>query len=345
MSMHRSKNQTYLRRALKIGGTAIIVLFVAFVIWFLSGEGVKEPGRITWGVSYFPQQAWDLGLDWREAYLALLDDMGAKRLRLAVPWNEVEREQGKYDFSDIHWMLSEAEKRGATVTLNVGRKLMRWPECHDPAWIHGISHEELDGLVFKFLETTVQELKRHQNIVLWQVENEPLFPFGECIGGKPSKEVFEREVALIRSLDSRPVATTDSGELGGWLSLSRQVDRLGVSLYRVTDNPLFGRFHYPLRPGFYQKRAAFAKAVNKNLHDVFLSELQLEPWTLIPLTMVPLAEQFESMNYARTQTTIDFARRTGFSEIYLWGVEWWYWLKEEQRDSRFWDLGRGLMLE
>ena len=51
------------------------------------------------------------------------------------------------------------------------------------------------------------------------------------------------------------------------------------------------------------------------------------------------------MNFARTQTTIDFARRTGFSEIYLWGVEWWYWLKEEQRDVRFWDLGRGLMLE
>ena len=343
--MHPLKRQKYLKRALKIAGTAIIVLLVAFIIWFLSGEGVKEPDRVTWGVSFFPRQATDLGLDWREVYLALLDDMAVQRLRLAVPWNQAERNQGEYDFSDIHWMLDEAEKRGATVTLNVGRKLMRWPECHDPGWVYGMPHEDLDGLVLRFLETTVRELKSHENIVLWQVENEPLFRFGECYGPKPSEELFQAEAALVRSLDSRPVATTDSGELGGWLSLSRYVDRLGVSLYRVTDNPTFGRFHYPLRPGFYQKRAAFTKALNPNLQDVFLSELQLEPWTLVPLSLTPLSEQFESMNYSRTVTTVDFARKTGFSEIYLWGVEWWYWLYSEQRDSRFWDLGAQLMLE
>ncbi|MBI2636980.1 MAG: hypothetical protein HYW81_02195 [Parcubacteria group bacterium] len=309
----------------------------------MSGEGVEEPGDITWGVSFFPRQAEDLGLDWREVYLALLDDMRAKRLRLAVPWSQAERVQGEYDFSDINWMLDAAEKRGATVTLNVGRKLMRWPECHDPAWLTGTPHEAFDGLVLGFLETTVKELARHENIVLWQVENEPTFPFGECHGPRPSKELFEREIALVRSLDGRPIATTDSGELGGWLSLSRSVDRLGVSLYRVTDNPLFGRFYYPLRPGFYQKRAAFTRAINKNLHDVFLSELQLEPWTLVPLPLTPLSAQFKSMNFNRTRTTIDFARKTGFSEIYLWGVEWWYWLKEEHRDARFWDVGRQLM--
>jgi len=340
--MH-TKHHKHLKRALKVAGTAIIVLFVAFTIWFLSGEGVREPGDTTWGVSFFPRQAEDLGLDWREVYTALLDDMGVKRFRLAVPWNHVERKQGEYDFSDINWMLDEAEKRGATVALNVGRKLMRWPECHDPAWIYGIPHEELEEEVLGFLETTVMELKRHENIVLWQVENEPLFRFGECYGPKPTKELFEREVGLVRSLDGRPIATTDSGELGGWLTLSRFVDRLGVSLYRVTDNPMFGRFYYPLRPGFYQKRAAITRAINKNLKGVFLSELQLEPWTLVPISLTPLSEQFESMNYSRTLTTIAFARQTGFSEIYLWGVEWWYWLKTEQRDSRFWDLGKQLM--
>lgn len=340
--MH-AKHHKYLKRALKIAGTALVVLAVAFFIWFLSGEGVKEPGDITWGVSFFPRQAKDLGLDWRAVYIALLDDMGAKRLRLAVPWNQAERERGTYDFSDINWMLDEAEKRGTTVTLNIGRKLMRWPECHDPAWLSGVGHEEFDGLVLAFLEATVRSLAGHENIVLWQVENEPLFRFGECHSFKPGKDLFEREVGLVRSLDRRPIATTDSGELGGWLSLSRQVDRLGVSLYRVTDNPLFGRFYYPLRPGFYQKRAALTKAINQRLHDVFLSELQLEPWTLVPLSLTPLSDQFESMNFSRTQATIDFARKTGFSEIYLWGVEWWYWLKQEQRDSRFWDLGRSLM--
>ncbi|MDZ4221265.1 MAG: hypothetical protein U1C18_00140, partial [Patescibacteria group bacterium] len=275
---------------------------------------------------------------------ALLDDMGVRRLRLAVPWNEAERTRGTYDFSDVRWMLDEAEKRGATVTLNVGRKLMRWPECHDPAWLPGTAYEELDGLVLGFLEATVREFRDHTAVVLWQVENEPTFAFGECYGPAPSKELFEREAALVRSLDDRPVATTDSGELGGWVSISRQVDRLGVSLYRVTDNPLFGKFYYPIRPGFYQKRAALTQALNPELSDVFLSELQLEPWTLVPLVTTPLADQFKSMNYARTRTTVEFARRTGFSEIYLWGVEWWYWLKIEHRDERFWNLGKQLMI-
>ncbi|OJI07205.1 hypothetical protein BK004_01595 [bacterium CG10_46_32] len=341
--MHRIKHQKYIKRGLKITGTALVVFLVVFFIWFISGEGVEEPGTITWGVSFSPRQATDLGLDWKKVYIALLDDMGVKRFRLAVPWSQAERKKGEYDFSDINWMLDEAQKRGATVTLNVGRKLMRWPECHDPTWLIGTPHEELDGLVLGFLEKTIQELKHHENIVLWQVENEPTFRFGECYGPSPSKELFGREVALVRSLDGRPIATTDSGELGGWLSISRDVDRLGVSLYRVTDNPTFGRFHYPLRPGFYQKRARFTEAINKNLTDVFLSELQLEPWTLVPLSMTPLAEQFESMNFSRTQATIAFAKQTGFSEIYLWGVEWWYWLKTEQRDARFWDVGTQLM--
>ena len=98
-------------------------------------ERVEEgPGR-----RRRPRQAQDLGLDWRAVYIALLDDMGVKHLRLAVPWNEVERERGAYDFSGINWMLDEAEKRDATVTLNLGRKLFRWPEGHDPGWTFGIT--------------------------------------------------------------------------------------------------------------------------------------------------------------------------------------------------------------
>jgi hypothetical protein len=334
-----------IRRTLKVAITSIVVIGVALFIWFVSGEGVKEDHEITWGVSFFPKQATELGLDWRKVYIALLDDMGVKRLRLAVPWGDVSKSRGQYDFSDTNWMLAEAEKRGVTILLNVGRKLMRWPECHDPQWIYGTSHEQFDDLVLEFLEASVTSLQHHKNIVMWQVENEPTFPFGECYGLVPTKELFGREVALVRSLDSRPITTTDSGELASWLGVAGYVDRLGVSLYRVTDNPTFGRFYYPLRPGFYQKKEAITRAIHRNLQDVYLSELQLEPWTLIPLSMTPLADQFKSMNLARTQANIEFARRTGFSEIYLWGVEWWYWLRAEHRDDRFWNEGKNLMLE
>ena len=77
------------KRTLKLLGTAIVVASVAFAIWFMSGEGVEEPGEITWGVTFFPKQAEDLGLDWRSVYIALLDDMQVKHLRLAPAWNTI----------------------------------------------------------------------------------------------------------------------------------------------------------------------------------------------------------------------------------------------------------------
>jgi len=331
------------KRIFKITVTVGVVLGVAGTIWFMSGEGVDTPDEIRWGASFSPQQAIDLGLDWREVYIALLDDMGVRHLRLAAPWRDVSSAQGVYDFSDIDWMLTEAEKRGAVVNMAIGRKLFRWPECHDPDWVYGVSSERFDDLVLEFVRDSVEHFRDFGAIKAWQVENEPIFPFGECYGPQPTKELFAREVALVRTLDNRPITSTDSGELSSWLSVGQYVDELGVSLYRVTENPTFGRFYYPIRPGFYQKKAAFTKAINKNLDRVFLSELQLEPWTTGPLSHTSLREQFESMNISRTRATLAFAQKTGFDEIYLWGVEWWYWLMSEHGDGRFWELGKSVM--
>ena len=333
------------RHTIKISLTAIIVFLVAFSIWFMSGEGLDEPSDIEWGVTFFPRQAQELGLDWPQVYLALLDDMGVKKFRLAVPWNMVEMNKGTYDFSSVDWMVSEAKKRDAKVLLAVGRKLFRWPECHDPQWIYEYKQEAINEMTLNFVRDTVEHFKQYDNIIAWQVENEPGFPFGECHEDPPNKSLFKQEVAIVRSLDSRPVTSTDSGELASWLGFSSEVDQLGISLYRVTENSIWGRFYYPMRPGFYQKKTKLALALSKNLQKVFLSELQLEPWSVIPLSEMTLKHQFESMNFNRTQETVQYAKRTGFDEIYIWGVEWWYWLRQEHQDSRFWDLGRKLMQE
>jgi len=333
-----------IKRTLKITLTLIVAIIVATAIWFMSGEGVENSGEITWGVTFFPKQATDLGLDWTQVYLALLDNMKVKNFRLAVPWNIVESEHGKYDFSSVDWMIEEAQKRDAKILLAVGRKLFRWPECHDPQWIYEYKQEHIDEMTLQFLRDSVEHFKHYENIIAWQVENEPGFPFGECHLDVPSKDLFKKEVELVRSLDSRPITSTDSGELSSWLSFSAEVDKLGVSLYRVTENPTFGRFYYPMRPGFYQKKTKLVQAINKNVKEVFLSELQLEPWALEPLQSMTLKEQFNSMSFARAQTTIEYAKRTGFDEIYLWGVEWWYWLSKQHQDSRFWNLGKELML-
>ena len=34
---------------------------------------------------------------------------------------------------------------------------------------------------------------------------------------------------------------------------------------------------------------------------------------------------------------VNYAKRTGFAGAYLWGAEWWYWLKQEQGVDELWD--------
>ncbi|HLN18986.1 MAG TPA: hypothetical protein VK255_02330, partial [Patescibacteria group bacterium] len=59
-------------------------------------------------------------------------------------------------------------------------------------------------------------------------------------------------------------------------------------------------------------------------------------------TECPLSEQFKSMSKEKMADNVLFARKAGFSQIYLWGVEWWYWLKTEKNHPEMWDTAREL---
>ena len=39
---------------------------------------------------------------------------------------------------------------------------------------------------------------------------------------------------------------------------------------------------------------------------------------------------------------IQFAPDVGFSEVYLWGEEWWYWMKLPG-DPSYWDEGKNVL--
>ncbi|MEO5499038.1 MAG: hypothetical protein ABIR46_00895, partial [Candidatus Saccharimonadales bacterium] len=92
---------------------------------------VKDP---IIGVSFSEKRAKELGLDWRANFTALLDDMHISAFRLMSYWDEHEIVRGQHDFSSLDWQIDEASKRGATVTLAVGLRQPRWPECHQPKW-------------------------------------------------------------------------------------------------------------------------------------------------------------------------------------------------------------------
>jgi len=50
------------------------------------------------------------------------------------------------------------------------------------------------------------------------------------------------------------------------------------------------------------------------------------------------------MDIEQFRKNIEFAKNTGIDTFYLWGAEWWYWLKEKQNDSRIWNEARNLFI-
>ena len=47
------------------------------------------------------------------------------------------------------------------------------------------------------------------------------------------------------------------------------------------------------------------------------------------------------MGVDKFKEMINFASQTGFEKQYLWGAEWWYWLKK-QGLSKHWEVAREL---
>src|SRR3990172_402270 len=67
------------------------------------------------GATFSTVYADDLAIDWREAYTAMLEDLGVRRLRLPAYWSRIEPEPGVFDFSELDWQLEQADRRGAKV--------------------------------------------------------------------------------------------------------------------------------------------------------------------------------------------------------------------------------------
>lgn len=318
---------------------ACLLLSVIFLVYLMIGRA-PIADKVDFGVTFSEPFAKQLGLDWQAAYLALLDDLHVRKLRLIAYWPEIEKEAGNYVFDDLDWQIKEARKRKAEVILAIGRKTPRWPECHIPEWAKGLSKDAQQEKVLALLNQIVEHYKDNPAIKYWQVENEPFFnSFGEC--PKLDKKFLDKEIALVKSLDARPIILTDSGELSSWLGPMRRTKILGTTLYRVVWSETLGYFRYPLPPVFYYKRARLAEELF-GLEKVLVIELQAEPWGPKQIYETPITQQEQSMNLTEFKKTVEYMRQTGLEEAYLWGVEWWYWMKTTIGDPGIWNEAKKL---
>lgn len=318
-----------------------IIIIIAIFLAILFIPAFNRPHPINFGVTFSQPFAEWLGLDWKKAYLEILDDLGVKDLRLIGYWSEIEKKQGQFDFGDLDWQIEMAKERGVRVILVLGQKVPRWPECHYPGWLDKTDKKNAEEKTLRLIREAVIHYKDQDNIEAWQVENEPLFfLFGKC-PFFPSRGFLKKEIALVRSLDSRPIMITDSGELSAWFGSAHLGDYLGTTMYRVTWNPLIGFFYYDhvLAPAFYRVKG-YINGLSPS--RIIISELQAEAWGEQEATLLslPLAEQKKSMDAERLKKNLDFASRTGFSRAYLWGAEYWYWLKDKKGDASLWQAAK-----
>ena len=322
----------------------ILLIFLSLILVFAgylflgSSSQTKE---IKWGVNFSQKHTELLGLDWKETYSAIFDDLGAKNVKLATYWDLIEKQEENYDFEDLDWQIKKAEDSGAEILLVIGMKTPRWPECHIPEWAKNLDKEQQQEKILNLIEKIVLRYANSEAISMWQVENEPFFPFGECLW--TDKDFLKKEIAKVKSLDqqNRKILISDSGEGSFWFSAASLGDVVGTTMYRkVWIHQLGIYFNYPFPPTFYSRKAEIIKAIfNK---EVICVELQAEPWGPTLLYHSSLEEQEKTMNLEQFKKNIEFAKRTDLREFYLWGTEWMYWLKEKQGKPEIWQEAKEL---
>ena len=310
----------------------LIVFFLIFMIFFILSIDFSPAEDFEYGVSFSKFHTDELGLDWKEAYLAILNDLEVKNFRFSAHWPITEPEKDKYNFTELDFQFKEAEKKNASVILAVGHRLPGWPECHTPGWVEELSNGEHEQELLKYIETVVNRYKNSPALKYWQIENEPfLVYFSRAYCGKHNERVGEilgKEITLVRRLDlDHPIMVTDSGEFGDWFRAYSRGDAFGMSLYLyVWPRSIGFPIRYPITPAFFRIKHALVRLIYGS-KPAMVVELSAEPWLLQPIIEIPVETQLKRMGMDKFNEVIDFSSKSGFNDFYLWGAVWWYWMK------------------
>ncbi len=288
------------------------------------------------GVTFSTKFCREMGLDWKEVYLAMLDDLKVKEVRLPIYWDDIEAVNGVFDFSDYDYMIAEGKKRDVRFIANIGWRLPRWPECHAPEWTNQESLSMTQARAIRMLSTTVEHYKGESSIIAWQLENEPFFDeFGIC---PPSDEwFFSKELEAVKKIDDRPIMISATGELSWWHKEAKLADIFGSTVYRVVWGKWSGYVRYPIPAWFYGLKAYLA-GVPKDKRVIV--ELQAEPW--VPqgnIIYLQESEADKSFNLEQFKANLQYAININFNKTYLWGVEWWYY-QYQNGNKDYWEFAK-----
>ena len=315
----------------------IVILSIMYSIsqWY-TFKHKNEPLQI--GATFIAPYAERLGLDPKETLQASINDLGITRYRLVSYWNVGEPQKDTYDFSELDWQFDMVEQAGGTVTLALGARQPRWPECHIPDWAQNSDEEIWKAELKEYIAQVVNRYKDRPALVSYQMENEYFLEvFGEC--EDHTRQRLIDQFNLVKQLDQdKPVIVSRSNNATpSWPVGKPRADIVGASIYkRVWDRTLTKRyFEYPFPAWFYGFLAGATEITTGR--NTFIHEMQAEPWPPKDILEVSLEEQDKSFNASMMKDRINFGVATGMRTIDMWGMEWWYYRKVKFNDFSVWE--------
>lgn len=326
---------------------ACLVIFVTLAIgtmygisrWYMWTQSSKP---VVLGASFIPDYAKSLGVDPKDTLDAMLNELDIKQLRLVGYWDKIESKEGTYDFSELDWQFEKANAADAKVSLTLGLRQPRWPECHMPNWAKDEPMDIWSVQLKDFMRAVIERYKDNPALQNYQLENEFfLTVFGICPDF--TRERLIDEYNFAKSLDpNHPIIISRSNNALGLPIGQPQPDAFAVSVYkRVWDITLTKRYvEYPFPSWFYGFLGGAGKIVTGK--DLYIHELQAEPWPPNgqEIRNTSLEEQSKSLDAKRLKHRFEYGKATGLRSIDLWGAEYWYYRKEVLKDPSVWNVAK-----
>jgi len=306
--------------------------------WYIASTKSQE---FKFGATFIPSYARYFGLEPKDTLQAMIDELGIRHYRFVSYWDEIEKTPGVYDFEELDWQFEKARASNSTVTLAIGLRQPRWPECHMPTWASSQPKDVWYPQLKTFMTKVIERYKDVPFLESYQLENEFfLDAFGICPDF--SRDRLIDEYNLVKSLDpNRTLIISRSNNALGLPIGKPRPDKFAISVYkRVWDRTVTRRyFEYPFPAWFYGFLAGAGKIVTGK--DMIIHELQAEPWGPdLGIPEMSIEEQNKSLNARRLTDRIEYGKATGMREVDLWGVEMWYWRKVKLNDPSLWEAGK-----
>ncbi|HEV2413077.1 MAG TPA: hypothetical protein VGS28_04745 [Candidatus Saccharimonadales bacterium] len=322
---------------------AWLILAISIGVWY---QHKHRNDPFVLGVSFSEDYSESLGLDWRANYLALLK-MGFKNFRLMSYWNDVEPLKGQYNFTDLDWQMNEAQAYGAKVSLSIGRRQPRWPECHDPGWAVNLPTSEQNQQVLSFLKVVVDRYKNNPALQSYQLENEVANRLFSPFCPSFNRGFLKTEVAAVKAIDSKHPLILNASNQSGIPLFGPIGDEVGFSIYRKVYAK-FGIIHtyfsYSFVPTLWDSYRAGVLELLFHV-SVFTHELQAEPWGPVGTIDMTSAQQAQSMTAQGIEQNVQYSYGAGIHTMYLWGSEWWYWRMTKFHDPSEWNMVHSILKE